>query len=150
MYQVNETNFVLTSSPSDLMNLAVDPSSPTPPFEQIRAQIQQMVAGGVLPEGTRLPPIRQLAGDLGLANNTVARAYRELEDEGLVEARGRHGTVVTGRVAMNKRQREQVVEHAAASFAREVQHHGGGLDDALDAVRRAFGGGGGGPLGTEA
>jgi len=122
------------------MNLSVDPSSPTPPFEQIRAQLQQMIAGGVLAEGARLPPIRQLAGDLGLANNTVARAYRELEIDGLVEAKGRHGTVVTGTVAMNRKQRKQVVDHAAETFAREVQHHGGGLDDALEAVRQAFGG----------
>ena len=44
--------------------------------------------------GTRLPAVRQLAADLGLAVNTVARAYRELEAAGLVETRGRHGTVV--------------------------------------------------------
>ncbi len=75
------------------MNLTIDAGSPVPPFEQIRAQLQAMVDGGALPEGTRLPPIRQLAGDLGLAANTVARAYRELELEGLVQARGRHGTI---------------------------------------------------------
>ncbi len=76
------------------MHLQVDTSSPVPPYEQIRAQLQTMVTSGALPEGTRLPPIRQLAGDLGLATNTVGRAYHELELEGLVETRGRHGTVV--------------------------------------------------------
>ena len=82
------------------MHLQVDTSSPVPPYEQIRAQLQTMVTSGALPEGTRLPPIRQLAGDLGLATNTVGRAYHELEREGLVEARGRHGTIVRGRAAM--------------------------------------------------
>ena len=123
------------------VNLVIDTSSPVPPYEQIRSQIQSMVDGGALAEGVRLPPIRQLAGDLGLAANTVARAYRELELEGLVEARGRHGTVVTGRAAMNRTQRREVVASAAETFAREAQHHGMGLDDALAAVRRAFGGG---------
>ena len=55
------------------MNLQVDTSSPIPPYEQIRAQIQAMVTSGALGAGTRLPPIRQLAGDLGLATNTVGR-----------------------------------------------------------------------------
>jgi len=123
------------------VNLTIDAGSPVPPFEQIRAQLQAMVDGGALPEGTRLPPIRQLAGDLGLAANTVARAYRELELEGLVQARGRHGTIVTGRAAMNRSQRKEVVASAAETFAREAQHHGIDLDDALAAVRRAFGGG---------
>jgi DNA-binding transcriptional regulator YhcF (GntR family) len=123
------------------MNLSVDTASPVPPYEQIRSQLHAMVDGGALPEGTRLPPIRQLAGDLGLATNTVARAYRELELAGLVQARGRHGTIVTGRAAMDGTQRSEVVATAAASFAREARHHGIGLDDALAAVRLAFGGG---------
>lgn len=123
------------------MNLVVDPASPVPPYEQIRSQLQSMVDGGALAEGTRLPPIRQLAGDLGLATNTVARAYRELELDGLVQARGRHGTVVTGRAAMDHTQRREVVASAAETYAREAQHHGISLDDALAAVRRAFGAG---------
>jgi DNA-binding transcriptional regulator YhcF (GntR family) len=119
------------------MHLQVDTSSPVPPYEQIRAQVQAMVVGGALPAGARLPPIRQLAGDLGLATNTVARAYRELELEGVVEARGRHGTVIIER-AMAAPERREVVNHAAQTFVREAQHHGAGLDDALAAVRRAF------------
>ena len=76
------------------MIIEVDPGSPTPPYEQIRHQLAQMIGAGTLAEGTQLPPIRQLAADLGLAANTVARAYRELEHEGLVRSRVRHGTVV--------------------------------------------------------
>jgi len=76
--------------------VAVDTASAEPPYEQVRRQIAEAVAAGRLVAGTRLPPVRQLAGDLGLAANTVARAYRELEQAGLVETRGRGGTVVTG------------------------------------------------------
>ena len=72
----------------------IDLHSPVPPFEQIRARIADLVAAGELPAGTRLPSVRALAGDLGIAPNTVVRAYRELEAAGVVRtARGR-GTVV--------------------------------------------------------
>jgi DNA-binding transcriptional regulator YhcF (GntR family) len=76
--------------------VAVDSGSQEPPYEQVRRQLAEAVTSGHLVPGTRLPPVRRLAGDLGLAANTVARAYRELEQAGLVETRGRGGTVVTG------------------------------------------------------
>ena len=55
----------------------LDHTSSTPPFEQIRAQVAEHVASGALQPGHRLPTVRRLADDLGLATNTVARAYRE-------------------------------------------------------------------------
>ena len=120
------------------MQLSVDTSSATPPYEQLRAQLAALVAAGSLPTGTRLPPIRQLAGDLGLATNTVARAYRELELAGQVEARGRHGTVVTGGPTIDEPDRRHAVEAAATDFAQAAERNGAGLDDALAAVRAAF------------
>jgi DNA-binding transcriptional regulator YhcF (GntR family) len=66
------------------MIVRVDPSSPIPPYEQIRSQIATMITIGALPESHRLPTIRQLAADLGLAGGTVARAYRELEQFGFI------------------------------------------------------------------
>ena len=66
------------------MNLSVDPDDPTPPYEQLRRQLADLVEAGTLVAGERLPPLRQLAGDLGLAVGTVARAYRELEAAGLL------------------------------------------------------------------
>lgn len=74
--------------------LVVDPHSPTPPYEQVRLQVVELIRAGELPRGSRLPTVRRLAGDLGLAVNTVARSYRELERAGIVETRGRHGTFV--------------------------------------------------------
>jgi DNA-binding transcriptional regulator YhcF (GntR family) len=75
--------------------IAVDAGSPVPPFAQVRAQLAAQITDGALVPGTRLPTVRRLADDLGLAVNRVARSYRELEAVGLVETRGRGGTVVT-------------------------------------------------------
>lgn len=72
----------------------IDPGSATPPFEQVRAQIAKKTASGDLPPGTRLPSVRSLASQLGLAANTVARVYRELESDGVVITEGRKGTSV--------------------------------------------------------
>ncbi|MBO0880439.1 MAG: GntR family transcriptional regulator [Mycobacterium sp.] len=63
-------------------------------FDQLRNQIIEAIRAGTLPPGTRLPTVRELASQLGLAVNTVARAYRELEAAGVVETRGRFGTFV--------------------------------------------------------
>lgn len=76
------------------MNLAVDTASSVPPYEQLRAQIATMVSSGALAAGTRLATVRQMAADLGLAPNTVARAYRELEADGVIDTHGRRGTFV--------------------------------------------------------
>ena len=58
-------------------------------------QVIDGVRAGALPPGTRLPTVRELAGQLGVATNTVARAYRELESAGIVETRGRFGTFIS-------------------------------------------------------
>ena len=77
------------------LDLTVDAAGDEPPYQQIRTQIARQVADGELPPGTKLPTVRALAETLGIAPNTVARAYRELEHSGVVSTRGRNGTVVT-------------------------------------------------------
>ena len=74
--------------------LLIDTASPVPPFEQLRLQLLRQIEQGGLPAGTQLPTVRRLATDLGLAPNTVARTYRELEQAGIVRTAGRRGTVV--------------------------------------------------------
>jgi GntR family transcriptional regulator len=74
--------------------IRIDTRSAVPPFEQVRQQIGELISLGVLAPGQRLPPVRQLAADLGLANGTVARAYQELEAAGLVTTRRAAGTRV--------------------------------------------------------
>lgn len=76
------------------MTVVIDTASAVPPFEQVRAQLAQQINDGTLPVGAKLPTVRSLAADLGLATNTVARAYRELESTSLLETRGRAGTFV--------------------------------------------------------
>jgi DNA-binding transcriptional regulator YhcF (GntR family) len=74
--------------------LVLDPSSSVPPYEQIGAQMRLHIATGALLPGTTLPSVRQLAHDLGVAPNTVARAYSELEREGWVITSARRGVMV--------------------------------------------------------
>ncbi len=79
------------------MIVQVDPSSPVPIFEQLRAQIERLIASGQLAVGDSLPPIRHLAADLGLARGTVNKAYEALARDGLVVTAGRNGTTVRRR-----------------------------------------------------
>lgn len=115
------------------MNLTVDPSSGMPPFEQVRVGIRAQVESGDLSPGFRLPPVRALADSLGLAANTVARAYKDLEAQGVVETRGRAGTFVAGRGVSS------AVRSAASSYVASVRALGLSDEEALDAVRRALG-----------
>jgi DNA-binding transcriptional regulator YhcF (GntR family) len=80
------------------MHIHIDPAVVTAPFEQIRTQIATMVSDGTLSAGTKLPTVRQLATDLGLAANTVAKAYRELESDGVISTDGRRGSFVRSTV----------------------------------------------------
>jgi DNA-binding transcriptional regulator YhcF (GntR family) len=112
--------------------MRIDPASSVPPFEQVRGQLAAQIADGTLVAGTRLPTVRRLADELGLAINTVARAYRELEAAGLVETRGRAGTVVS---AAGDRS-EQRLQAAAQAYA-AVAHGLGVVPDHALAVARA-------------
>ncbi|MGS2614161.1 GntR family transcriptional regulator [Micromonospora sp. LZ34] len=117
-----------------LVLITVDQDSSVPPYEQVRGQLAELVGDGRLPVGTRLPTVRQLAADLNLAANTVARAYRELEAAGLLETRGRHGTFVApGRDdAMDRLQR------VAADYAAQAVRLGVPPAAALALVRAAL------------
>ena len=75
--------------------MTIDATDPTPPYEQLRRRLDELISTGVLVDGERLPSVRQLASDLSLAAGTVARAYTELEKGGLVLSRRGAGTRVT-------------------------------------------------------
>jgi DNA-binding transcriptional regulator YhcF (GntR family) len=76
----------------DALPLRLQPGSELPPFAQIRDGIVRLAASGELRPGDRLPTVRGLAAKLEVAPNTVAKAYRELEEAGVVQTRGRRGT----------------------------------------------------------
>jgi DNA-binding transcriptional regulator YhcF (GntR family) len=84
--------------------VVLDPDSSVAPYEQIRAQIASGIKGGVLQPAVRLPTVRGLAAQLGVAVNTVARSYRQLELEGLVTTRGHHGTFVAAETPVARHQ----------------------------------------------
>jgi GntR family transcriptional regulator len=105
--------------------LTVNPDDPTPPYEQLRRQLVDLIEAGALVEGERLPPLRQLAGDLGLAVGTVARTYRELEMAGLVRSRRGGGT----RVALtapkpSARERQARLAGLAAAYVMKARSLG--------------------------
>ncbi|MCA2214947.1 GntR family transcriptional regulator [Jidongwangia harbinensis] len=116
------------------MDIHLDADSPVPPYEQVRLRIAELAADGALPAGAKLPPVRRLAADLGLAVNTVARAYRELEQGGLVETRGRAGTVVTARAARTPAE----AQRAAQRYAETTRNLGVAPEAALELVRAAL------------
>jgi GntR family transcriptional regulator len=119
--------------------VTVDHDSPTPAFEQLRVSIRRLVSTGVLPVGARLPTVRQLAADLDLAPGTVVRAFRELELEGVIESRGRHGTRVKSRPAPpDGEQREQRLVDAATTFAAVAAELAVSDETALARVRAAL------------
>lgn len=98
-----------------------------------------MVVAGVLPVGTRLPTIRQLAADLGLAAGTTARAYRELEQAGLIATRGRRGTfVIQPRSSLPAPAVSGQLVRVARAFAMEAAQLGASRGEALAAARRAL------------
>ena len=78
----------------DTVGLRLEPGSRVGYAEQIQAQLADLVSTGVLPTGHRLPSVRALAGRLGIAPNTVAKAYKALEQEGFPVTAGRNGTQV--------------------------------------------------------
>ena len=102
----------------------IDHDSAVPPFEQLRSQVATRVAHGDLPPGTRLPTVRQTASDLGLAVNTVARAYRELEADGVVVTQGRRGTFVASSFVGGTTEGPDAPRTAATEFVRVVRRAG--------------------------
>lgn len=114
--------------------ISIEAGSPVPPYEQLRSQLAKQIGDRTLAVGTRLPTVRRLAADLGLAVNTVARAYRELEESGLVETRGRAGTFVA---AAGERVREQA-QRAAREYAATVTGLGLDREEALRIVAAAL------------
>ncbi|MEU6376179.1 GntR family transcriptional regulator [Streptomyces sp. NPDC046909] len=116
------------------MTLKIDIDDSAPSYEQVRAQISDQARSGVLPVGYRLPTVRGLAETLGLAPNTVAKAYRALESDGVIETRGRNGTFVAAAGAAAERE----LASAAQAYVERARRLGQSEADALAAVRDAL------------
>lgn len=115
----------------------LDLASPIPPFEQVRQQIADLIAHGLLRSGDRLPPVRQLAGDLGLANGTVARAYQELEAATLIVTRRGGGTRVAATATPDPAARGSALAQQAHAYVIAGRRLGATDAELIEAVRTA-------------
>ncbi len=118
------------------MKIVVDTENGLAPWRQVHDQIVRAVTAGALPDGSRLPPIRQLARDLGLASGTVARAYRELEAAGWVVTARARGTVVT--IPADRPDPTALLLTAAIEYAARASDLGADVEAAVTALRSAY------------
>lgn len=88
------------------MFLTIDTTDSRPIYQQVADGIKELVARGKLAEGTSLPPVRQLAADLGVNLNTIATAYRELQKVGLIVVKHGSGSVVVSRTSTERSEDE--------------------------------------------
>ncbi|MFC8045919.1 GntR family transcriptional regulator [Nocardia sp. NPDC057353] len=117
-----------------MLEFEITHDSAVPPYEQLRIGVVAQVRSGALTAGTKIPTVRALAGQLGLAPNTVARAYRELEADGVLETRGRQGTFI----ASSGDPTRDLAGRAATEYVAAIRRLG--LDDrsALRYIRSAL------------
>ncbi|RFA11294.1 GntR family transcriptional regulator [Subtercola boreus] len=118
----------------NVFTVRLDAGAAEPPYEQVRRQVSEAVLAGILVPGSKLPTVRGLADELGVAVNTVAKSYRELESDGVIETRGRSGSFVAA--SGDPRMREG--QTAALAFVERVRHLGFTRDEALDLVKGAL------------
>lgn len=114
--------------------LVIDSGSGVPPFEQLRLQVIAQINDGRLAAGAKLPTVRALAEQLGLAANTVARGYRELERDGFIETRGRNGSFVSARGDAAHRE----AQRAARAFADRVRALGLSDEEGMELAQAAL------------
>ncbi len=104
--------------------LVVDPELEIPPYRQVVEQVRAAIERGDLQPESPLPTVRQLAGDLGIAPNTVARAYAALQSDGWLVGDGRRGTRVAGDIPLNRRARMRSLREATEKFVSSLRHRG--------------------------
>ena len=95
-----------------------------PPYEQLAERIRHLIQTGRLLPGDRVPPVRTCAEQVGLAPNTVARAYRELERDGWLVGRGRAGTFVARSLPARPAAPDEALARAAAAYLRRAEQLG--------------------------
>lgn len=119
------------------MQLHISPHDGVPIYRQIVNQIKHLVASERLKPGDEMPPIRQLAQHLIINPNTVARAYRDLEQEGILVSRQGSGTRVSDDGSpLSERQRMKILSERADSLVTEAHQLKVDVDDVIDLVRR--------------
>lgn len=120
------------------MKVTISQADPRPPYVQVRAQIQEAVLSGRLPDQTQLPPVRQLAADLGLATGTVARAYKELETGGIVRTARGAGTRVIAPAQTARTGSEDEARRAVVDLVERLRHLGLSDEAVVESVLAAL------------
>jgi len=118
---------------------SIDPKSALPIYRQIIAQIRRGVAAGLLAPGDQLPSVRELAARLLVNPNTVARVYRDLERDGLLETRRGQGTFISGNAeALAESERRRLVAEKLEDVASDVRSFGLSEEEALEVFRKTL------------
>ena len=120
---------------------SIDPKSAVPIYRQITDQVRWRVAAGVFAPGDKLPSVRDLATQLLVNPNTIAKVYRDLERDGLLETRRGDGTYISaGASALAESERSRIVEDRLRSIARDIRAFGLSTQAAMDLFRRILSG----------
>jgi len=122
----------------DAVKIRLDPTSREPLSEQLRSALAARIDSGRLAPGERMPTVRDLAAELEIAPNTVAKAYRDLASAGLVAGRGRRGTFVSELLPAALGDGEARLAEAADAYARRARQLGFGSSAARAAAEKAL------------
>lgn len=128
------------TSPETVWFLQLDAGDTAPMYEQIVRKVEEAIATGALLDGERLPAVRQLADELGIAPGTVARAYASLEERGVVVTDGARGTRVAQQVRarVGADARLGLLEEKLRPIVVAAYHMGAGAGEVMEAVKRAM------------
>jgi len=123
---------------SEAIKLEIDPGASVPIYMQIIEQLHSLMVAGELAKGDRLPTVRQLAGELNINFNTVARSYRWLEQAGLLSMCQGRGTFVLARplaaLEREQMQEKETLDHFAHRVLQEAHRLGFSTDDLMTAL----------------
>ena len=112
------------------MWLEINPRSSTPIYQQVVDGVKELVARGILVPGERMPTVRELAVELSLNPNTVAKAFQKLEQEGIIETMRSRGTFVAGRTeVLDKEMAREQLEGLVEKVLVEAYHLGLNRED---------------------
>jgi GntR family transcriptional regulator len=119
------------------LNFSIDAKSGVPYYRQIIEQVKFGIARGELSAGDRLPTVRQLAVDLSINPNTVIRAYRELEIEGVLDTQQGSGTFVSNqRPEIDRLERQRMLDQILTDMLARASSYGFTLDEVLEGLRQ--------------
>ncbi len=119
------------------MDFSIDPKSGVPFYRQIIERVKYGIARGLLAPGDQLPTVRQLAADLSVNPNTVIRAYREMEIEGVLDTQQGSGTFVGDhRPEIDELERSRMLDQIITEFLARASNYGLTLAEVLEGLRQ--------------